>query len=138
MNNFSHHKGFSLVELMTAVAILAVVSAIAIPAYLSYIREAELGTARVNADSLRIFLEDWRLDNGSYQVGGSASFNPETSAQLGWVPEGDRDLYSYAVVGATANDYTVVVTYTATGRWLRCEDRMNQCCDGTGAVTACP
>ncbi len=49
-----------------------------------------------------------------------------------------KDLYTYAVVGATATNYTVNVTYVPSGRWLRCEDRMQTCCDGTGAITACP
>jgi len=127
----------TLIELMVVVAIIAIIAAIAVPLYTGYIREAQLGTARLNADSLRVFMEDWRLDNGTYQIGG-ADYNPETTAQLGWVPDGDKDLYNYAIVGATTNDYTLVVTYIPSDRWLRCENRMNQCCDGTGAVSACP
>jgi Tfp pilus assembly protein PilE len=127
---------------MIVIAILALVSAIAIPAYQGYIREAQLGTARINADSLRVFLEDWRLENSTYRiVAGEADYDPEDKAELGWTPDGDQDLYDYQIVGATTDSYTVVITYTPSGRWLRCENRMNTCCDGsdgTGDKTACP
>ena len=45
---------------------------------------------------------------------------------------------SYSAVGATATNYTLNVTYIPSGRWMRCEDRMRNCCDGTGAISACP
>ena len=131
-------RGVTLVELIIVVAIIATIAVIAIPAYQGYVREAQLGTARANIDSLRVFLEDWRLENNTYQVGGATNFDPEAAAQLGWSPDGDQNLYTYAVVGANANTYTVQVTYVPSGRWLRCENRMQNCCDGTGAITACP
>ena len=138
MSNHRPSQGFSLIELMVTVAILAIIVGIAVPAYQGYLSEAQLGTARINADSLRVFLEDWRLENSTYLVGGDADYDPEGKAELGWTPDGDQNLYSYAIVGATTNSYTVEITYTPSGRWLRCEDRMSNCCDGTGSVTACP
>ena len=134
----SKAAGVTLIELMIVIAILAVISAIAVPAYRGYVREAQLGTARINADSLRVFLEDWRLENSTYRVGGDADYDPEAKAELGWTPDGDQNLYSYAIVGATTNSYTVEITYSASGRWLRCENRMSNCCDGTGDIDACP
>lgn len=130
-------RGFTLVELMITIAVLSVIAAIAIPTYNGYIREAQLGAARANADTLRLVLEDWRLDNGTYRIGGNASYDPKATAALGWVPDGDQGAYSYGVVGATTNTYTIEVTHVS-GRWLRCENRMNNCCDGTGAISACP
>ena len=136
--NASRTAGFSLVELMIVIAILAVISAIAVPAYRNYVSEAQLGTARINADSLRVFLEDWRLENSTYQIAGDADYDPEAKTELGWSPDGDQNLYSYAIVGATPNSYAVEITYTPSGRSLRCENRMSNCCYGTGSVTACP
>ena len=52
--------------------------------------------------------------------------------------ERHHELIKFAIVGATTNSYTVEITYTPSGRWLRCENRMRNCCDGTGSVTACP
>ncbi len=66
---------------MITVAILSVIVAIAIPAYNGYITEARLSTARSNMDSLRLFLEDHRLDNGTY-VGDSGASNTLISPDI--------------------------------------------------------
>jgi type IV pilus assembly protein PilE len=135
--------GFTLVEIMIVVAILAIIAAIAIPAYNGYIREAKLGTAKANMETLRIFLEDTKLEDGSYVPGGGSG--PATYANTGavetaynWSPDGDQDKYSYSVT-ASSNSYDIVVQHTS-GVWIRCEDRMTTCCDSTGSGTtsACP
>ncbi|MCB1800994.1 MAG: prepilin-type N-terminal cleavage/methylation domain-containing protein [Gammaproteobacteria bacterium] len=57
-------RGFSLVELMIAVAILAVIAAIAIPLYQGYINEARIGTAIKDIRQAELILDDLALDNG--------------------------------------------------------------------------
>ena len=42
----SQQKGFTLVELLVAIAIIGVLAALAYPSYLSYIRRARLDNAR--------------------------------------------------------------------------------------------
>jgi type IV pilus assembly protein PilE len=114
---------------MIAIAIIAILASLAIPIYNGYVREAQLATARANADSLRVFLEDWRLDNNTYAVAGAA-FDPKATPGLGWQPDGDQDLFTYAIEGATATNYTLTITYIPNGRWLRCVDRMRTCTPG--------
>ena len=145
-NARSASHGFTLIELMIVVAILAIITAIAIPAYNGYIREARLGTARANADSLRVFLEDYRLENNTY-VGPNAGGGTYTSlsnlqTDFGWRPDGDQGQFSYRVE-VSATSYNIGVTHTATGDWIRCENRMNKCCDNktsgaSGVGNACP
>jgi len=136
--------GFTLVELMIVVAILSIIAAIAIPAYQGYIREARLGTARLNADSLRVFLEDYQLDNGTYiGTSGSSPYDKaELNTNFGWTPDGDNNQYSYNVWVST-NSYDIAVTHIPSGSWIRCENRMSSCCDSntsgaTSASSACP
>lgn len=138
-------KGFSLIELMIAVAIVSLLAFIAIPAYNGYTREARYGAARANMGSLRIALEDFRLDNATYRVDDENSFNPEDNDKeedLGWAPDGDGDNYFYTVT-ATSNSYDVLVRIGAvdSATWVLCKDRMNDCCDNktAGATpTTCP
>ena len=66
MKKSFRHLGFTLIELMIAIAIVAILAALAIPAYNQYILEAKLTTMTQNINSMRIFLEDYRLENGSY------------------------------------------------------------------------
>lgn len=137
-------NGFTLVELMIVVAILTVIAAVAIPAYNGYIREAKLGVARQNMDSLRIFLEDYYLENGTYKAGGSTSFTQygattEIESNFNWTPDGDQGLYSYKVTAGT-NSYDVLARYKNATPWLLCQNRMNTCCDDAsgGSTSSCP
>ena len=106
-------KGFTLVELMIAIAILVVIVGIAIPAYNGYIREARLGAARANIEPLRLALESHWLDNAEYVAG---AWNPDGSksleSTLDWKPDGDKNLFTYNVVlinGGSA--YTISVSH---------------------------
>ena len=123
-----HGRGYSLIEVMVTVAIIAVIASIAIPAYQNYISESVIAAATANANSLRVPLEDYRLENGTYIVGGDTSYNEaELLTNFGWSPDGDKNLYVYSVT-VTANSWDITVQH-ANGVWVRCEDRMNRCCD---------
>jgi len=142
-------KGFTLVELMVTIAILAILAAIAIPAYNGYLREARFSTAQQNMQTLRIFLEDYRLENGTY-VGPSAGTptpadDTPTMAELeddfGWTPDGDKGLFTYTV-NLHTDTYEVSVQEVADSTlWVRCENRMTNCCDSDtpgATILACP
>ena len=62
MNN----KGFTLVELMIAVVIIATLASIALPAYNNYVEEARLTSAKSSALSIKPYLEEYYLETGSY------------------------------------------------------------------------
>lgn len=53
------NKGFTLIELMITIAILAIISTIAIPAYTGYIKTAKLAEAHNNIAALRIAQEEF-------------------------------------------------------------------------------
>lgn len=111
-------KGFTLIELMIAIAILTVVVGIAIPAYNGFVRESRINAATANIEPLRIALEDYWLDDHG---DGYGVRNPEvwipggvntlTTGSLGWQPDpGDKNMFSYSVT-STANSYSISVTH---------------------------
>jgi prepilin-type N-terminal cleavage/methylation domain-containing protein len=59
-----NQKGFTLVELMIVVAIIAILGAIAIPAYQGYISSTKQQSARAILEQFPILLESYRAEIG--------------------------------------------------------------------------
>ncbi len=141
-----HMRGFTLIELMVTIAVVAILAAIAIPAYRGYMTESQYGVMRTNLDNLRIFLEDYQLDNGAYvNAGWSADGTTTTTlnSTYGWKPDGDNGTTTYTVVANTSGTSYDVLAIDANNSnlWVRCEDRMTNCCypDTPSATsTGCP
>lgn len=59
-------QGFTLIELMVAVAIVAILSAVALPAYNSYVLRSRVPPALDALSALQVRLEQRFQDTGSY------------------------------------------------------------------------
>jgi type IV pilus assembly protein PilE len=65
------HKqsGFTLIELFIVVAIIAILSAIAIPQYQDFVTRGELVEAHANLGGYRVSMEQYYQDNRNYGTG---------------------------------------------------------------------
>jgi len=136
-------RGFSLIELMIAVAILAIIAGITVPLYNGYIRESRLTAMRLNLDTLRIAMEAYRLDRPLGNYGPTASYATVANiySQFGWQPEGDNSAYVYRIDVTSAATPVYWLSATSSGYFTRCEKAATtyRCCDGAGdGSTACP
>jgi type IV pilus assembly protein PilE len=61
--------GFTLIELMIVVAIIAILAAIAVPIYSDYVTRSKLTEAQNNLSALRVQMEQYFQDNRSYADG---------------------------------------------------------------------
>ena len=60
------HQGFTLIEVMIVVAIVAILAAIAIPSYTEYIQRSRIIEATSTLSSMRVKMEQYFQDNRSY------------------------------------------------------------------------
>lgn len=74
-HNTSHRRplsrGFTLIELMIAVAIIAILSAVAVPIYTDYITRGRLADASTGLSTIRAQMERYYQDNRTYASVGS-------------------------------------------------------------------
>lgn len=66
-------QGFTLIELMIVVAVIGVLSAIAVPAYQNYVKKSELGAALATVTALKVNVEDKIATDGSFPNVASAA-----------------------------------------------------------------
>lgn len=94
-------QGFTLIELMIAVAIVAVLASIAYPAYQDSVRKGRRAEAFTALSALQQAQERWRSNNASYTA---------TLASLNVAATTSSGLYTIAVSGASATGYTATAT----------------------------
>lgn len=61
------NAGFTLIELMIAVAIVAILAGVALPAYQDYVRRGNIPEATSGLGQARITMEQWFQDNRTYE-----------------------------------------------------------------------
>jgi prepilin-type N-terminal cleavage/methylation domain-containing protein len=99
-------KGFSLVELMIAIAVASILGGLALAGYQGYISSSRESAMLQVMQSVKIFEEDRRVRLGEYVEGAYNPSNPSVSGglatTLGWNPaDPDPDI---SIVAACATD----------------------------------
>jgi type IV pilus assembly protein PilE len=96
--------GFTLVELLVTIAIVAILSALAYPSYSSYIIKARRGEATRELLDLAAAMERYYANNGSSYAGASA-------ARLTGATHTEHGYYRLAVALSNANQgYTLTAS----------------------------
>jgi type IV pilus assembly protein PilE len=95
-------RGFSLIELMTVLVIIGVLSAIAWPSYQSYVRRANRSAAQGFMMTIASRQEQYLLSNRSYAA---------TTAALNVTAPTETDgRYTFTIDLPTATSYTITAT----------------------------
>lgn len=113
-------KGFTLIELMIVVAVIGVLSAIAIPQYQNYVKKGALASALSTATALKTPVEQYIADEGSFPDNSDLSGSIPTFS-LGTITlSADTDSQDGSIgiklTSSSAKDATVTWT-KANGLW---------------------
>ena len=104
----SRPQGFTLIELVTVMAIVAILTAIAIPNYWAYIARSNRSEARSQLLIAANWVERWRTQSGSY----AGAVLPVSLAQS---PAQGAAKYGIALAVLTPVTYTITATPTVGG-----------------------
>ncbi|MBE3660092.1 prepilin-type N-terminal cleavage/methylation domain-containing protein [Vibrio navarrensis] len=119
-NRVTKQQGFTLIELMIVVAIIGVLSAVAIPAYKSYVAKSEAATAAATVRGLLTNIDMYQQEVGSFptditKVGGTQTMNAFGSIGLASTASGGTATFTFTdgslkTGGAGNNAATIIYT----------------------------
>ncbi len=93
--------GFTLIELMIVVVVVAILASIALPSYQEYVRKGRRAEASQGIGAIQMAQERWRAEHSTYG----------TFAEIG--SPASSAYYTFTVTGNTATSYTATATRKA-------------------------
>ena len=114
MKQMTGKKGFTLVELMIVVAIVAILIALALPSYTRYVRKANRGEAQQLLMNWANNQEIWRANDSNYAS--DTEIVPPTHGN-----------YDFSLTNDTATTYTLTATAKAGTDQVNDTERGNPC-----------
>jgi type IV pilus assembly protein PilE len=114
MKQMTNKKGFTLVELMVVVGIVAILVALALPSYSRYIRKANRGEAQQLLMNWANNQEIWRANDSDY-------------ATVGEIALPTHDKFDFGLPTRTATTYILTATAKAGNDQENDTERGNSC-----------
>lgn len=98
-------RGFTLIEVMITIAIVAILAAIALPSYTAYIMRANVTDAIKGLSEMRLKMEQYFLDNRSWTPGGVV-VAPCTNGGIAPLPQ-NTERFTFECTTPDATHYVI-------------------------------
>lgn len=109
----SRERGFTLIEMMIAVALVAILAAIAMPNYNNYARRGQLSEAFTALSDMRVKMEQYYQDNKFYGAAANTTNCPTLSGYSAFPVTGKY--FTVTCAGGAAPSQTYTITATGSG-----------------------
>ena len=120
-------NGFTLIELMIGLVVLAVLISIAMPSYLNYVNKSRARNASADLMALATNMENSFQRTLSYPVVNAGTTTDTRAQTMAWAPT-EPDYFDYTLI-STASTYTA--TATGSGPLADCVLTLNHANDRT-------
>jgi len=107
--------GFTLIEMMLVVALIAILAGIALPAYNNYVNRSKIKTAQADLAALSLNFENAYQRQLSYPTSNYADTAALIGAFKGWNPASKSGDFSFSSANASASSYEIVATGVSGG-----------------------
>lgn len=104
----NRQSGFTLIELMIVVAIIGILSAVALPSYRAYVERGDRASARAALLEAQQFMERFYATNNRYTTDTACATSPALPARFTSVPTSSPS-YTISLV-SDCNSYTLTAT----------------------------
>jgi len=105
---FTRACGFTMIEVMVAVATIAIIAAVAMPNYVEYVTRSKIVEATANLSDMRVRLEQYFADNRTYPTTCAAYAAGTPPANTIYLPASSK--YFTITCALTATTYTVTAS----------------------------
>ena len=100
--------GFTLIELMIAVAIVAILASVGYPAYTDYVRRGQVPEAFAALSDYRVKMENYFQDNKNYGVDGNCANGTNAPSWSNFIPNNAKN-FTFSCT-STATTYKLTAT----------------------------
>ena len=129
-------RGFTLIELMIAVAIVGILASIAVPSYLEHVRKGKRSEAQGALVSFANAMEQWRLQNSNYLGAAAGGGNTGSPAIFSTVVPISGGTKTYDLTISAMNEAGTTYTLTAEAVDAQAADgNLSLTSDGTKTCT---
>ena len=103
-------SGFTLIDMMIVIAIVAICAAVALPSYSDYLRRSQLPEAFTFLSDYRVKMEQYYQDSRNYGTSAQCAVDPAANSWNAFTPPGSK-YFSFACETTTAaQGYKVTAT----------------------------
>jgi len=103
-------RGFTLIEVMITVGIVAILAGVAVPAYSEYMRRGQLPEAHTFLADYRVKMEQFFQDNRNYGTADVCAQQGGATPSWGNFTPGSRYFTFACVLAADGQSYTITAT----------------------------